>query len=581
MGSLMKKSIFVALLSLTLSGSAWAQLTPSTPEQISVGIGGTAPNGLSDQPVTPPNGNLVAFRSLASNLVSGDTNNWSDIFLADTSNTISRISVSSSGQEADGASFEPAISPILPGNVYAVAFASRATNLVPELGRGAGTSMQVYLRIPGIKKTILLSKAAAGSLGIEGNDDSTHPTVTAVDEEKGKRFIVAFASRATNLMGSSPGSPGTANRNFKIIFVVVNAADGAILSSSEMLPRNGVYPDGNVYAPVLSGQGDALAFLTDSTNLGWENSARYPQVATVKKGQPEFKLLSRTEDGTTGSNVSFAPTINFRGDSVLFKTGAYNIFESSASQPGLALFTAITGGLSLINQTSTGQRGQSVRLDDYAVGRNGRLVALVDSTDLYVTNDTNGQPDVFVKDLTDNSFIRVNISGTGAQADGTSTHVALGGSGYNNDGATVVFASQARSLGKIGDGSIGFVYRVRLTFPPPPLSKTTRIETPPDVTPSPKKLDLVLQTFTLPDGTTFSLDVGAAATKRSLQYDIRVSRLSDKRGIRRTSKSNRVTLRNLTPGSYKVRYRVVGTLSSGATVRTSYSPTVTVQVPKS
>jgi hypothetical protein len=577
----MKKISVLALAFLGISDTAFAQLTPSAPQQISVGVGGVAPDGASDDPVVPPNGNLVAFRSSASNLVAGDTNGVSDIFLGDASDRITRVSVSSTGAEADRASDEPAISPVLPGKNFAVAFTSRASNLVPELGTGSGQKKQIYLRIPAIKKTILISRAVSSSTTFEGDDDSTHPTVTAVDEDKGKRFIIAFASKATNLVGASLNNPGTANSNNRVIFVVVNAADGAILNTSELIPGSGTYPDGNVYAPVLSGQGDSVAFVTDSANLGWSNPSRYPQVVVAsKKAKGEFKLLSRLSDGTPGSNTSFPPSINFKGDSVLFKTAAYNIFESSASRPALALFSALSGGLSLINQTASGDRAQQGRIEDYSIGRNGRLAALIDSSDFYVASDTNGLEDVFVKDLNTNSFIRVNLSATGAQANGPSTHVSLGGSGYNSDSATVVFASQGSTLATVGGGAFSNVYRVRLSFPPPRLAKDTVLETPPDVTPSVKTLALVLQSFTLPDGSTFSAGVSGSASKASLQYDVRVSRLGEKKGLRRTSKSNRVTLRNLTPGTYKVRYRVVGTLKSGSSVKTSYSPTVTVVVPK-
>jgi Tol biopolymer transport system component len=72
-------------------------------------------------------GNVVAFMSDASNLVPGDSNGKTDIFVFDRiAGTIERVSVDSSGAEADGASGQPALS----SDGRIVAFASFATNLV-------------------------------------------------------------------------------------------------------------------------------------------------------------------------------------------------------------------------------------------------------------------------------------------------------------------------------------------------------------------------------------------------------------------------------------------------------------------
>ena len=85
-------------------------------------------NDNSYYPTLSDNGRYVAFLSYASNLVSGDTNSKGDIFVRDivAGNTM-RVSVDSSNGQADDDSNErPAIS----GNGLFVAFESSATNLV-------------------------------------------------------------------------------------------------------------------------------------------------------------------------------------------------------------------------------------------------------------------------------------------------------------------------------------------------------------------------------------------------------------------------------------------------------------------
>src|SRR5215210_5736411 len=73
------------------------------------------------------NGRFVAFSSAATNLVAGDTNGFADVFVRDLRlRTTTRVSVSSTGAEGDAASYFPSIS--ADGRV--VAFRSMAKNLV-------------------------------------------------------------------------------------------------------------------------------------------------------------------------------------------------------------------------------------------------------------------------------------------------------------------------------------------------------------------------------------------------------------------------------------------------------------------
>jgi hypothetical protein len=75
-------------------------------------------------------GRWVAFGALASNLVPGDTNGSQDIFLRDRwAGSTSRVSVADDGTQANGNSFSPAICSDSCGPV--VAFGSVASNLVP------------------------------------------------------------------------------------------------------------------------------------------------------------------------------------------------------------------------------------------------------------------------------------------------------------------------------------------------------------------------------------------------------------------------------------------------------------------
>ncbi len=96
--------------------------------RVSLTATGLQSNGGSAQPSISADGRYIAFQSFASNLVDNDTNAVADVFVLDrTSGNLQRISVSTSGEQANGDSGTPSLS----SDGRFVAFDSAATNLAP------------------------------------------------------------------------------------------------------------------------------------------------------------------------------------------------------------------------------------------------------------------------------------------------------------------------------------------------------------------------------------------------------------------------------------------------------------------
>lgn len=99
-----------------------------TTMRASLGALGTDPDGQSYDPTLTDDGRFLVFYSEATNLVLGDTNFVDDIFLCDlVSSSLERVSVSSTGQEGDGACIYSDVS----ADGRFVVFDSLATNLAP------------------------------------------------------------------------------------------------------------------------------------------------------------------------------------------------------------------------------------------------------------------------------------------------------------------------------------------------------------------------------------------------------------------------------------------------------------------
>ena len=158
----------------------------NTTTRVSVASAGTQGNSFSNTPAISGDGRYVVFSSVASNLVTGDSNSALDLFVRDrTANTTARVSISDTEAQANGQSLAGVISP----NGRYILFTSSATNLVTGDTNGMD---DIFLRDITGGTTKRVSIATAGTQGV---GDSTGPTSISDDG----RFAT-FDSFATNLV---------------------------------------------------------------------------------------------------------------------------------------------------------------------------------------------------------------------------------------------------------------------------------------------------------------------------------------------------------------------------------------------
>jgi Tol biopolymer transport system component len=136
-----------------------------TTERVSVTSTEVQANGPSNDPSISCDGEYVAFTSAATNLVPGDTNLVTDIFVRDRGmGTTERVSVSSWGEQANAGSWAPDIS----GDGRWVAFVSAASNLVPNDHNGQ-PDVFLYDRETHITQRINMLPGGQESMGPAGN----------------------------------------------------------------------------------------------------------------------------------------------------------------------------------------------------------------------------------------------------------------------------------------------------------------------------------------------------------------------------------------------------------------------------
>lgn len=162
---------------------------------VSIGERGQESRGTSNNPKVSGNGRFVAFNSTASNLVAGDTNNRSDVFVRDMqAGTTQRVSVGSAERQSNGRSYVMDLST----NGRYVTFYTYATNLgsLPDTNR----EPDVYVRDLVSQTT---RRVSVGRNGTSANGLSVYAFVAA-------NGTVAFGSRASNLVqGDTNGHDDT------------------------------------------------------------------------------------------------------------------------------------------------------------------------------------------------------------------------------------------------------------------------------------------------------------------------------------------------------------------------------------
>jgi Tol biopolymer transport system component len=265
--------------------------------RVSVGAAGQA-NGGSLSPAISADGRFVAFNSYASNLVPGDTNGTTDIFVRDLLARVTRrVSVGPAGQGNSDSSGVPAIS----ADGRFVTFTSSASNLVPGDTNGA---IDVFVR----DLQAGVTKRVSVGTGGQANDYSFFATISADG-----RFV-AFESFAANLV------PGDTNGTSDIFVRDLQAGVTRRVSVGAAGQGN----SDSSGAPAISADGRYVAFFSHASNLvpGDTNGAYDIFVRDLLAG-----VTRRVSVGASGqgNRDSLAPAITADGRSVAFVSASFNL----------------------------------------------------------------------------------------------------------------------------------------------------------------------------------------------------------------------------------------------------------------
>jgi Tol biopolymer transport system component len=437
--------------------------------------------GTAREPSISDDGNLIAFTAGADNKLdaTNDTNAFSDVYLDNVSLGTAQLVSRGTGTGAvgNGDSNEPSIA----GNGSAVTFTSEAKNLAPT---DTDATRDVYRReIGGANATALMSEAMD-----KGNGESRGSSL----DDSGN--VLSFISAATNLQAGDTlpaydayrvdlalgGGPQLVSRASGNGTPAQNQNAGAVATSGDGnhvawdSERGGLTPDSDPWKAAVYLRNVAASPQTTESIARPAGTARFAgaggaagggdmtpdgHFAVFTSGAPALGLdLSGTQGVFLRNLQTGATTLVSRQDGVHGLGFAGEVFGGRISANGrYVAFTVIAPGsgrdVVYVRDLFTGRTIQPARASGSAgalanndaftadLSPDGRYVTFTSTANNLVPGDTNGQPDVFRRDLVTNQTVLVD------RATGPNGTPAVDG-GFNGtmtgNGRYVVFATRSK-----------------------------------------------------------------------------------------------------------------------------------------
>lgn len=380
-------------------------------ERVSVSSAGKQADDSSGWPAISGNGRHVAFFSLASNLVPGDTNGQWDVFVHDrVTRVTSRVSVSSSGQEGSGPLSdahlaEASASVSFDGRL--IAFASDFDNLVDAdhnacTAPGTADTLDIGHHEPATHPPVsaiytckdifvhdttthTTTRVSVSSSGREGNGDSAGVFMSVEG-----RYVV-FASDAPDLVDDD-------TNGYRDVFVHDRVTKVTELVSVSSSGRPGDSNSGGFGVRghnTISSDGRYVAFVSQASNLAPEDRDPEPDLFVYDRLTRKTRLISGAGPEESGGHSSISADGRFVAT-------AEAVPVLRGGEPRLLtqiyVYDLWTDTTTLVSVSSSGEEGDSHN-GEPEISANGRYVAFEANSTNLVADDKNGTQDVFVHEL--------------------------------------------------------------------------------------------------------------------------------------------------------------------------------------
>ena len=249
----------------------------------------------------------------------------------------------------------------------------------------------------------------------------------------------------TRVVFSSNAGGGNSGENngFSQIYLYEKASDKVTLITTD---HNNKAAGGNSTSACISGDGRFVVFESEASDLLIGDSNGVSDVFIFDVKNKKMEIVSRPKNGKESNGSSGCPSISRNGRFVAFSSRASNLVPGDTNRlKDVFIKNMVTGNVERVSVSSRGEQASAPEAmnasDDTSISADGRFVAFCSPAANLVPGDTNGYPDVFLRDRKLGSTTRISLDSLGHQADNFSQSPAI-----SADGGFITFDSRATNL---------------------------------------------------------------------------------------------------------------------------------------
>jgi Tol biopolymer transport system component len=213
---------------------------------------------------------------------------------------------------------------------------------------------------------------------------------------------------------------------------------------------------GPSFAPVFSGDGNRIAFLSAANNLV-TNDDRAPHLDVFVRdlAARATTLASVNLSGVGGGDDNLlAPVLSSNGRVVAFESAASNLASNDTNRVSDIFVRDLAAGTTLLASVNTnGASGNGASTNPH-LSADGRWVVFESTASDLVFGDTKGVSDVFARDLQTGTTHLVSVSADGSRSGDLASHTP----DVSADGRFVAFVSKATNLVTGATNRLGEVF---------------------------------------------------------------------------------------------------------------------------
>ncbi|MDQ2985190.1 MAG: hypothetical protein M3R13_00545 [Armatimonadota bacterium] len=437
-------------------------ITAGSTTRASTNGGGEPANAWSGEASISANGNVVAFESSGTNLVTGDFNSRSDVFARNLSEgTTKLVSLSTAGVQSDRHCYNASASQ----DGRFISFNTESPLMVPG---DTNNAHDVFLRDTTKDSTLLVSRPHVGGTAAgrsQRGSVADNGTTIVFDSEAGNILkgdanngpdTFAFDTKANVTVLASVravdafGDFGSISSNGRYV-AFTSTADNLVpinehtdhvfvhdrltgMHKLATVSSSGLQANGPSDSPVISADGSCVVFSSWSYNLVPNDTNWDADIFVHDLRTNQTTRVSVSSAGNQANGQSHSPSISSDGRFIAFVSSANNLVE--AVPGGVFVHDRLTGETTIESRTLANVPGRG---DNPHISAEGRFIVF-EVPPGYDPQSPRKTVQIYLRDRLVNTVEHVSI-GNGQPANGRCWQPKV-----SDDGRSVAFASEATNL---------------------------------------------------------------------------------------------------------------------------------------